>query len=332
MFKFILFLLLLTAAPVAGLANDSIAEVKTGGLELTRTDAIAMEQEDLFVSLERIEVSYVFRNRTDHDIDSVVAFPMPDIRYDPYGDTALPETQSDNFLGFSATVAGRSVPVHLQQRAFAAGLDVTEALRGAGVPLFPFGDAAFEALAGLPAATLSDFVARGIVFIDRYDVGEGMEDHPTPAWTLKSTYWWRMTFPAGQAVPVAHTYRPSVGATVGVGFYTDGFHGPDFQAYRQRYCMDEGFVGAVRRAMQARGADYPPFMEKRIGYILHTGNNWAGPIARFGLTVDKGATSNLVSFCGSDVTKTGPTTFRMEKTDFYPESDLDVLFLEPMVN
>ena len=43
--------------------------------------------------------------------------------------------------------------------------------------------------------------------------------------------------------------------------------------------------------------------------------------------VDKGDEDNLVSFCGDDVKKIGPTTFEMHKTDFYPEKDLDILIL-----
>ena len=140
---------LLAAAPA--LANDSTAEIKTGGLVLTRTDAISMDSEQLFISLDEIQVAYRFRNRTEEDVDTIVAFPMPDIQYNPYGDTALPDLKSDNFLGFSATVEGQPVAVELEQRAFAGTLDVTDTLKEAGVPLFPFGEAAFDALEGASA-------------------------------------------------------------------------------------------------------------------------------------------------------------------------------------
>ena len=46
-----------------------------------------------------------------------------------------------------------------------------------------------------------------------------------------------------------------------------------------------------------------------------------------GLTIDKGAPENLVSFCGSGVRKIGPTTFEMSATDFFPERDINVLIL-----
>jgi len=324
---------LVLAAAAPALANDSVAEIKTGGLVLTRTDAISMDSEQLFVSLERIDVAYRFRNRTEADVDTIVAFPMPDIRYEPYEDVALPDLGSDNFLGFSATVEGQPVAVELEQRAFAGTLDVTDTLRQAGVPLFPFGKAAFAALNALPAETLSDWQSRGIVFMDRYDVGKGMEDHPTPYWVLKSTYWWRMVFPAGRTITVEHRYRPSVGATAGVNFFLDGrFGGTSYAGYRQRYCFDKAFENAVLRATRQKGADYPPFYENRISYVLTTGNNWAGSIGSLTVTVDKGSTRNLVSFCGTGVRKIGPTTFQMTMKDFYPERDFDVLILKPMAN
>ncbi|ADZ72288.1 DUF4424 domain-containing protein [Polymorphum gilvum] len=330
MFRLIaLAVLVLAAGPAA--ANDSIAELKTGGLVLVRTDAISMDREDLFISLDEIQVAYRFRNTTDADVDTIVAFPMPEIQYNPYGDTALPDTANDNFLGFSATVEGVPVDIALEQKAYAAGLDVTDLLKRHGVPLFPFGDEAFEALKAQTPATLRDWESRGLVFNDRYDVGDGVKDHPTPAWTLRSTYWWRMTFPAGRSIMVEHRYKPSIGGTAGVSFFQDGrFSGETHADYRERYCLDEAFERAILRETRARGADYPPFYESRIAYVLKTGGNWAGgTIGTFRLTVDKGSTKNFVSFCADTVRKVGPTTFEATQTDFYPERDLEVLFLRP---
>jgi len=35
-----------------------------------------------------------------------------------------------------------------------------------------------------------------------------------PRWTLKTTYYWEQTFPAGQEVTITHRYAPSVGSVV----------------------------------------------------------------------------------------------------------------------
>jgi hypothetical protein len=86
----------------------------------------------------------------------------------------------------------------------------------------------------------------------------------------------------------------------------------------------------VKRAMTSAHAEYAPFTETRINYVLKTGANWAGPIGAFRLVVDKGAPQNLVSFCGDSVAKIGPTRFEMRGHDFRPAADLHVLILEPL--
>jgi hypothetical protein len=73
----------------------------------------------------------------------------------------------------------------------------------------------------------------------------------------------------------------------------------------------------------------PYWDEQRISYILTTANNWAAPIKQFHLTVDKGDPDALVSFCGTNVRKTGATTFEMTATDFVPERELEVLIVKP---
>lgn len=312
-------------------ANDTMAELKTGGLVFVRSDVVVMEEEDLYISQDEVRVSYVFRNMSDGDVDSLVAFPMPEITGSPWSDVAVPDSQSDNLLGFEVEVGGRAVAPQLEQKAFAIGLDVTSALVAARVPFNPFSEAAFDAVQLLPEATRRDWVARGIVSAESWDEGSGMREYYTPVWSMRSTYWWRMTFPAGQAVSVSHRYRPSVGGTVGVTFLeleSGRARGPDYERYRTKYCLDDGFVRAVERHAAQDPDRIAPFYENWISYVLTTGANWAGPIGRFRLTVDKGAAGNLVSFCGSNVRKTGPTTFEMVASDFHPDHDLDILLLK----
>lgn len=326
-----LFAPLLVLAATAAHANDSTAELGTGGLVLSRSDVVQMAKEDLFVSKDAVRVDYVFRNGSDEDVSSIVAFPMPDIEASPYANVAIPFAESDDFLGFSVEVDGASVDPELEQRAVAVGIDVTDELLANDVPLFPYDPATAEALKALPDDVVADWKERGLVTIDEYDDGSGWKKVVEPFWTLKSTYWWRMTFPAGEDVAVAHRYTPSVGSTVGVTFIMDGkLGGEGYDDYKRRYCMDESFEKAVLKAAKAAPDGFPRLFETRLSYVLRTGGNWAaGTIGDFTLTVDKGDAKNLVSFCGTGVEKTGPTTFRMHATDFYPEKDLDVLILEP---
>lgn len=97
-------------------ANDSTAERAAGGLVLTRTDAIDMVSEDLYVSAELVKVRYVFRNRTAADVRTTVAFPMPDddLAQRNYADVAVP-------TGFATFVGGRAVRSSVQRKAMVRG-------------------------------------------------------------------------------------------------------------------------------------------------------------------------------------------------------------------
>ncbi len=167
-----------------------------------------------------------------------------------------------------------------------------------------------------------------MLYQESYDDGSGWRESHSPMWRLKSTYWWRATFPADRPVEVVHRYQPSLGGTVAVSFLQDGkSEEPIFGQYQQKYCMDDSFLNAVRRHAKDAGDGTPPFYETWISYVLTTGANWTGAIQEFKLTVDKGAPENLISFCGSGVRKVGPTTFEMTATDFFPERDIDILIL-----
>ncbi|TPM38656.1 DUF4424 domain-containing protein [Mesorhizobium sp. B2-3-4] len=322
--------LALVLSAVPALANDSIAELGTGGLILSRSDAVAMQSEDLFISPEKVTVDYAFHNNTDKDVDAIVAFPMPDISGDPEEMPAIPENQSDNFLGFEVTIDGAPAKPQLEQKAFALGIDISADLKAHNVPFNPFGDAAKAALAKLPQAVTEDWMNRGIIIEDTALDSNGQIAGYAPYWQLRSTYWWRSIFPANKDVRVSHRYKPSVGGTSSVSFFNEGQFQGSYAAYKTRYCMDATLENAVRKAAKDNPDGYPKFYENRIAYILTTGGNWAtGSIGKFKLTVDKGNPKALVSFCGDNVKKVGPTSFEMTADDFYPDHDIDILILNP---
>lgn len=319
------------AAPAR--ANDSTAEIGAGGLIFLVNESVSMEHEELFVSPTEVRVDYRFLNTTDQELDFTVAFPMPDIDGNPFLPVSIPNPDDDNFLGFTVTVDGKPVAVNLQQRAFVAGIDITQTLGDAGVPSMPFAESTRKAIAALPQETLDAWIRQGILVKDTYDIGKGMEDHYEPYWTLKTTYYWDMTFPAGREVAVSHRYTPSLGGTAGLTFIEDGkLQGWQYQDYKARYCLDGDFAKSVAKFVTPEDPYGSGLTESRLSYILVTGRNWQGTIKSFRLTVDKGAPENLVSFCGEGVTKTGPTTFVMEKTDFWPERDLDILIVNRQPN
>src|SRR3954466_10530092 len=80
-------------------ANDSTAELATGGLAYITTDAIEMRSEDLGISMDEVRVRYEFVNTSDRDVTTLVAFPMPDIKGDIDFMVAVPVDDPENFLG-----------------------------------------------------------------------------------------------------------------------------------------------------------------------------------------------------------------------------------------
>jgi hypothetical protein len=318
------------AAPA--LANDSTAQMKTGGLEFVQTDDIAMAEEKLYVSPEKVNVEYRFHNNSAKDVESLVAFPMPDIESGTELNVSVDLDAGDNFLGFTVNQDGKDIQPELQQQALVHGVDMTAELKALSVPLVPNSNTSNEALAKLSSDAVEKLKTLGVVRIEQWDDGQGMKDHITPTWTLRSVYWWKTVYPAGKDVIVKHSYKTSVGGTVDLTYLDEKGQpkGERWDDYLKRYCLDDNMVKVAQKSWKSNQTDKGPlYVENWISYILMTGNNWAGPIGKFTLTVDKGKPENLISLCADGIKKTGATTFQMQKTDFYPERDLEILLLVP---
>jgi hypothetical protein len=315
-------------------ANDTTAEFAIGGLRFTADSDIAMRAEDLFLSTEAVRIAYTFRNQSNADKTVTVAFPMPDIVGATHDEeVGLPTDNPDNLFDFHVAADGHDVPLTLDQKALANGIDQTARLRSLKIPLMPLASATNAALDRLPPATQADFVKLGLASVEEYtDKPDGpIEKHFAAAWTLRSAFTWRQTFPAGRDLHLEQHYKPSVGGSAQTFIGTKGWReNEETPAYLKKYCIDRDLVASIERAMTKQKLDYPPFGEQRIAYVLKTGANWAGPIGDFHLTVDKGPATNLVSFCADGVTKTGPTRFEVHKTDFVPKEDLFILLFVPL--
>lgn len=325
----ILLTLGLSALAVPATANDTTAVMAAGGLVFTRTQAVSMVSEDLFISAREVRVRYRFLNRTPKDVTVQVAFPMPDITVteSPQG---IPTEDPTNIMGFSTLTDGKPVEAHVEQKAFLGKVDHTARLKALGLPLAPHLPATERALDKLSTSQKADLVKRGLVSEQSWDAGKGVETHYLPSWTLKSAYHWQQTFPSGREITVDHRYRPGTGGSAGTQIGDAGLMSSAWgRADVARYCVDDKLIAAVRKTM-GPGVEYPPFYEQRVSYILKTGANWAGPIGDFRLTVDKGAPENLVSFCADGVQKVSPTRFEVRKTQFVPRQDLDILILLPI--
>jgi hypothetical protein len=311
-------------------ANDSSAELAAGGLVFVRSEAIEMRSEDLFVSTRLVRVKYRFFNRTDADVVSLVAFPMPDITIDsPEYNISFPTEDPVRLLDFTTEVNGAPVATQVEQRVTAHGLDRTALLQGMGLPLAPHLRSTNAALDALPPDRWDELVRLGLAEVTEYDdTGTGMKRHLEARWTLHTTFYWEQRFPAGAETLVEHRYAPSVGLSVGSMIGQPGAaNDPYTRPTIAKYCIDKGFLAAAERAAKKAAGNGGYLGEERVGYILTTGANWAGPIGAFRLVVDKGSPDNLVSFCAEGVEKIGPTLFEVRRTDYVPTENLDVLIL-----
>jgi hypothetical protein len=290
------------------IANDSSAELATGGLILTKSHDIEMVSEDLFISMKEIRVWYRFYNHSERDVVTQVAFPVPDIDYGVDDFTfVIPTDDPENILNFRTTVNGRAVVALVERKAIINGIDRTKLIQSLGLAIAP----RLNQKPNLSQETWDRLVRLGLI----QDTRNQEPTYLAPRWTLKTTYYWSQTFPAHQELVVEHRYLPSVGGSVSLSAsnlkHSEGIN---------RYCVDQDFWNsAADRKWQ------PNYLE----YILVTGANWAGPIKNFRLVIDKGSPNNLVSFCGSNVRKISSTQFEVTMANFTPKSNLNVLILAP---
>ena len=325
----ILSVILAAATCGPALANDTTAELATGGLNFVTSSDIEMRSEDLAISLKEIRVRYEFYNNAARDITTLVAFPVPDVTVAGMDDNvAFPTENPDNLLDFHTLANGKPVDTKAQNQVTALGVDRTEMLRKLGIPLAPQLSSTNEALDKLPPERWDDLIRLGLAAVEEYDAGTGMRKHLAARWTLKTVYYWEQTFPAHAALTIEHRYKPSVGGSAETALGGDWDKSPEGKAEIAKYCVEPSLVAAVARFKKAaEKTQTGGYAEQRIEYVLKTGANWDGPIKDFRLTVDKGDPAMLLSFCGDAVKKISATQFEMRKTDFLPEHDLSFLFL-----
>ena len=333
MLKSAIALLIAGVAAAPALANDTSAELATGGLIFVRNDNVEMRSEDLAISAKEVSVRYRFFNTSDKDVTVLVAFPLPEIKIEePDQNIAVPTEDPVNFLAFTTKVNGQPVKTEVEQRVNAVGIDRTQLLQMLRIPLAPHLQSTSDALDALPKDKWDELVRIGVAEIEEYDVGKGQEKHLVARWALSTTFYWEQTFAAKAETVIEHRYRPSVGASVQTELGSPAATKESwYEEYKQKYCFDREFLAALARARPpGRSQAGARYSEQRIEYVLRTGANWSGPIKEFRLVVDKGDPDSLVSFCGERVRRLSPTQFEVKVNDYTPEGDLSVLILKKL--
>lgn len=338
----------LAALPAA--ANDGWGGLSAAGLTFSRTDAVEMVSEDLYVGLDKVKVDYVFRNKTGADVSGEVIFPMPPIGLAGLNESAfaipLEELAKDDFINFTATVDGKPVQVSRDRIAViepdwqegrpasfqydTPGTDITASLQAYGIPINYDIAALQKFLLALPKATKDELTAKGLAEFS-LEGDDPSQHYAYPRWSIVDRYHWPQTFPAGKEVRVSHAYR---NAPPGGLFYWNETD-TDPESYQQevtkRYCIDKGTQAAIKKTLKREEYDGNVSYggtSTHVTYVLRTANSWAGPIKSFKLTVDKGNKDNVLSICADGIKKVSPTSFSLTLTNYSPDRDLEFVVFQ----
>ncbi len=315
-------LLLAIALASPSRADDSEAETALGGLILKQSKLISMDSEDLYISRDLVRVKYRFTNGSDQPVDTLVAFPLPDIPPDSEENKGFWSNPSD--LKFKTVVDGRPISYEVVQQAYFKGKEVTARLDALKIPL-NYRDQNFsKALQKAPNAARDKLVADGLL----HDDGVGDDHYYRARWSLRTSVTRRQTFPAKTTVVVEHEYAPLAGGSVGGGLNPDRRGNEWFRDEQRKYCIDNAWLTSFDRVLKGRKDKTLPYSEIWLGFVLKSGANWKGPIGDFRLVVDKGKPDSLVSFCAEGVKKIGPTRFEARYSNFMPSKDLDILIVD----
>jgi hypothetical protein len=289
-----------------------------------------MEDEDLLLSLNEVDVRYVFHNTSDVDVAHTIAFPMPDKRTFSgfYGHSP------GAFHAFSVELDGRLLPATRVIRAYrippvtraeqGRGEDITDLLHNLGLSdddIVAFADASVESIPDHRAksrhklsAVLPRLKKAGLIEDDMTFQHDGPRSKPQVEHVehvanivLATTWTWEATFPARARVTVRHRYRPHWGSY-------------QHATFEPRFCPDPGLNAAMERR-SAKRAVVPSF--SALAYVLSSGALWHGPIRRFHLVVRKPTAESVLSTCfDGALQKINATDFEFNATDYTPRSDI----------
>jgi hypothetical protein len=299
-----------------------------------------MAKEVLKISPSRVQVDYVFRNDTDKDVTTEVAFPIPPYTNGPNEWTAKQASFSD----FALIIDGKPAKFQTDARALLNGRDVTSILNGDKIDIPTFGHWDWK-------KDLAPEFSR-VPMTERYkliSLGLFDQDEPWGNWTVRLQYHWTQAFPAHSTVHIHHEYTPVGGFAlmtldaVQKALHQPGQTDPSLKASAEdlnllsSFCPDASLLRTLEKSMvSAQGEDSIYAHPHWIDFILTSANTWKRPIEDFTLIVERGALyagehKALVSFCSprhADVKKLGESEFELHLNNFVPTSELRIGFFD----
>ena len=298
----------LAADPLASVPET--IELAAGGPVLVPDERLAVEAEEIVLARAAVRTTLVVRNTSAEPLTRYVSWPLPDIDMSAVGEgvVVLPAADPGNFASAVVTVDGAAVPLAIEQRAAAFGRDITALLETAAVPLNPLAPGVEEALRGLAPDRLAELEERGIVTRD--------DERIVPAWTLRTTAFWRQTFEPAKALTIGLAYAPVTAS---------GLWSPEsLGALKEAYCIDRGFEEAIAARLAKSGHG---LVVHRLTYAVAGHPGWWTSVQRHRLAIEKSGFETLIATCVGDLRTVGPTLLETVRRDFKPGDDIRVLWV-----
>ena len=287
-------------------ANETAAEIAASGIVFKEEKNISIEKEDLYISQDKIEVAYVFKNHSSKDIITIVAFPVPDYEYDL---TATGDQSGwRDFHNFAVAVNGQKITYLMEAQALFNGRDYAQLIDAMGISVKDYGEGdkkdTFHSLfVKLSEENKKTLIDSGLVLFDN---GVAF-----PTWKVSLKYYWKQTFPANSVTSIRHAYKPNNGYDV----FSD--------KYYSDACIAKDVSKWIRNSTHYVRVRY-------VKYILVTANNWKQPIKNFHLIVDEPNLQNnpegwRISTCFENkLIKISNNRFESHLKDYIPKKDIAV--------
>ncbi len=321
------------------MGNDTLATLAAGGLVPVKSTEIALESEDLDLSLHQVRVRYTFRNASDHDIEAVVAFPLPEIDgvgvfYVPM---VLPLSRSINFMDFrveqlwpspgSGSASWKRTPVatETEVRAFLEDKDITDELSRLGLPVSVLDPRMDSAISALPPQTREALLKNETIGMEETTGPDKTKRQMYyPGWSTRVQFYWKQRFPSHAVTVLEQTYVPVVG---GGYIVKNGSETKDLAPFCVTPHQRENIEEQVARSPATYDGS-PVLLEREIKYILTTANNWSGPIEEFRLSIRTDSPTEIVLTCTPGLAQVSPSEYRLMRSNFRPDRELDLLIIE----
>jgi hypothetical protein len=340
------------AASLSAIADDTAVSIAAGGLVPRRETRIVMAKEVLRISDKKVVVDYDFRNDTDQDVTTEVAFPIPPYTNEfPNGNIS-----GQSFQDFKLWVNGKPIHYESEVKATLHGKDVTGILESNHIDIRTFGhfDDTTEDAHHVLKILVPDFTrlpkdAQSRLF--KEGLFEDQAEMAFSLYTVHLQYHWTQTFPAHSMVHIKHEYTPVQGwidsmpadalqiALVPESAQKDVKRWNDSGAKDiSSFCPEpELLQGMIRKISDDKNAsdDSEFFPIHWVDFILTSANAWQRPIEDFTLIIGRPqplqGMKTLVSLCspaGGKVEKLDADHFQVHLTNFIPVSELHIGFFE----